>query len=40
MINLLPRIAADERKAGERAGAVTGPGHPTNAHSVGIFKGL
>ena len=34
------RFAADEKKAGERTGGVNAPVHPTNAHSVGIFKGL
>ena len=34
------RFAADERKAGERTGAVNAPVRPTNARSAGIFKGL
>ena len=34
------RFAADEKKAGERTGAVNGSVHPTNARSAGIFKGL
>ena len=37
---LLGRLAVDEKKAGERTGVVNDPVHPTNAHSVGIFKGL
>ena len=34
------RFAATEKKAGERAAVVNALGYPTNAHSVGIFKGL
>lgn len=34
------RFAADEKKAGERTGAVGDPVHPTNARSADIFKGL
>ena len=37
---LCSRLAVDEKKAGERTGAVNGPVHPTNARSAGIFKGL